>query len=282
MKRAWVSVPMFLGKGHVTVGKIFSTAALVCMFLSLPVAGGAADTQAPGYNWTGAYVGVNAGWARAMSDAGTSSVYSGSGYFAGSSVAAVASTGSQSLDSDAFTGGIQGGYNYQYDRFVLGCELDLNYTGINKAGSGSAAYPCCSGTGFNVDSKVRSYWRLTVRPRIGYAVDNWLLYVTGGLALAEIKADYKFTDTYADMYEASSRAQIKAGWTAGAGVEVGVWKNISVRTEYLYTDFGKVKTGGYFSGAVDPGYVEAGANNPFSHNADLRTHMVRFGINYRF
>jgi len=262
--------------------RIILSAALVCLFLCLPVAGGAAEKQASGYKWTGAYVGVNAGWARGMSEAKTSSVYSDSGYFAESSVAAVASAGGQSLSSENFTGGVQAGYNLQYDKFVFGCELDLNYTGIKDRKSGTAVYPCCSTTSFTIESGIRSNWMMTVRPRIGFALDNWLLYVTGGLAVAEVKADFKFTDTYAGMYEAVGKSAIRAGWTAGAGIEVGLWGNISVKTEYIYTDLGKVKTTGYFSDAVDPGYVAAGAYNPFSHSSDLRTHMVRFGVNYRF
>lgn len=71
----------------------------------------------------------------------------------------------------------------------------------------------------------------TVRGRLGYAWERVLPYVTGGLAVVD-------SDT---------------GWTAGAGVEVAVSDNVSLRGEYLHFDV-----------------------------TDFEGDIVRAGINFRF
>jgi outer membrane immunogenic protein len=244
--------------------------------------GWADDFPATGYKWSGAYVGLNGGWTRGLSDAKTTTVFSPTGYFAQSSVPAIASAGSQSLENDNFTGGIQAGYNWQFGKAVIGGEMDFNYQGIDDSKSCTAGYPCCAPTTFTVESRVQTDWLFTVRPRIGFAMDKWLIYATGGLAVTNIKADFKFTDTFAGMYEAASVSETKAGWTVGGGIEMGIAKHWSIKSEYLYTDFGSISTTGRFSNSSFPGFVTVGANNPFNHSIDLRTHMVRIGINYLF
>lgn len=63
----------------------------------------------------------------------------------------------------------------------------------------------------------RQDWVATVRGRVGYAVNNWLFYGTGGLALTELKQTLLFTPTGAT----NSQSQVLSGWTAGAGRRVG-------------------------------------------------------------
>ena len=58
--------------------------------------------------------------------------------------------------------------------------------------------------------------------------------------------------------------QTHFGWTAGAGVEVGLTPNWSAKAEYLYVRLN------------DRGYVLTGVNNGFQSN------LFRLGVNYRF
>ena len=67
---------------------------------------------------------------------------------------------------------------------------------------GSALYPCCAPTGFTVSSSVSADWLATIRGRIGFlAAPTWLLYATGGAAIAEVKGNFNFTDTFAAATE---------------------------------------------------------------------------------
>jgi outer membrane immunogenic protein len=238
----------------------------------------AAEQQADAYQWSGAYAGINVGWIRGTADAGTGATTSSAGYFAESSVAAISSAGAYRLSDDNVTAGGQVGYNRQYGRFVVGCEADFNYTGIRDAKHVTAAYPAEAWSTFTIASRVRSDWMLTVRPRLGYAFGRWLVYATGGLAVAEVKGEFRFTDTFSSLYETSAKSDLKTGWTVGAGIEAGIYKNLSVKAEYLYTDLGRVSATGI------PGnmYVSAFPASAISHYIDLRSHIVRMGVNYRF
>ena len=192
---------------------------------------------------------------------------------------AIAAVGAQTVNSNGFTGGGQAGYNLQTGNIVWGVEVDFNYFGLTGSTSGSAVYPCCAPTTFTVNSSVKTDWLLTARPRIGYASGNWLFYATGGLAVTNLKGSFTFTDTFAAAAESASFNTTKVGWTAGAGVEVGLGGNWTAKAEYLYVDFGSVSVSS--SNLVAPAGT-AWPMNGFTHNADLKANIVRAGLNYRF
>jgi outer membrane immunogenic protein len=148
-------------------------------------------------------------------------------------------TASATVTPGSVTGGLQAGYNFQTGPWVLGAEADVGYSRPTKS---------------NAVGRVEKDWSGTLRARAGYAFDNVLLYGTGGLAVANFKLD--------DNTAALRRTTTRAGWTLGAGAEVAFTKNISVKGEYLYADFGKARVG-----AVDH---------------DLNDHTVRVGVNYKF
>jgi outer membrane immunogenic protein len=69
-------------------------------------------------------------------------------------------------------------------------------------------------------------WFGTTRIRTGVVVDNLLLYVTGGLAYANIKRDALFfNDDNPGLQETFSSSKIRLGWTAGAGAEWAINHN---------------------------------------------------------
>src|SRR6059058_1498929 len=59
--------------------------------------------------------------------------------------------------------------------------------------------------------------------------DRFLPYFTGGLALGDINATRP-------GFPGGSITN--AGWTVGAGLEVGLVSNVSLKAEYLYVDLG--------------------------------------------
>jgi outer membrane immunogenic protein len=138
-----------------------------------------------------------------------------------------------------FAGGLQGGYNWQMGQFVAGAETDLQASGANDT---FAAW------------KFSNPWFGTLRGRAGYAMNNVLLYATMGLAYGGGKMEmgsYSETNTH-------------VGWTAGAGIEVGLTPNWSAKAEYLYVDLS------------DQRYVL------FGNNVGFESNILRFGVNYRF
>ena len=79
------------------------------------------------------------------------------------------------------------------------------------------------------NNEVKERWLSTFRGRIGYAQDNWLLYATGGGALANVE------NTIASVAVGEiSDKQWHWGWTAGGGVEVKLTQDWTAKVEYLY------------------------------------------------
>jgi outer membrane immunogenic protein len=167
------------------------------------------------FNWTGFYVGGNAGWGWA-SALGT--------------------------DPSGYLIGLQAGYNFQLASGVLaGIETDIAISGID--GSGSA------GT-FSLD------YLGTVRGRLGYGIDRFMLYGTAGLAYG--RGDVELGGL--------SNKQTHVGWTIGAGVEAMVAPNVTARLEYLYADLGR-ETYTTVGGPVRTGFD---------------ANILRMGMNYKF
>jgi outer membrane immunogenic protein len=241
-----------------------------------------AYTKAPAYidpasHWTGFYVGLNAGGAWGHSDATTTTVFSPTGFFATTSPAAIAIVGAQRINNSGFTGGLTAGYNWQASNVVFGLESDFNYFGLRGSSRGTGIYPCCAPTSFTVNSSMSSDWLITLRPRVGITAHNWLFYVTGGLAVANVKDGFTFTDTSVPpATESGSISKTKAGWTVGAGTEYALAKGWSVKAEYLYVDLGReTTTSTNFATAV------AFPTSVFTHSVDLRSNIVRVGLNYK-
>jgi outer membrane immunogenic protein len=176
------------------------------------------------FTWTGAYVGINGGYGWGKSNFS-------------------APFPSGSFDT---SGGLVGGtlgYNWQVNQIVFGVEGDIDASWIKGSG-------ICGG----LSCQTKNTWLGTVRGRLGYAVDRFMPYVTGGLAVGDIN------NTITGLGNAN---ETKAGWTAGAGVEYAFNGPWSVKAEYLYVDLGR---GGAIGGS----------------DAKFQTNIVRAGLNYRF
>jgi outer membrane immunogenic protein len=140
------------------------------------------------------------------------------------------------IEPDGFLGGITAGINYQVDQFLFGAETDIVAASISEEGA----------TDFEMD------WIGTVRGRIGFAFDRFVVFGTGGFAWTNAEFDGVGNDS-----------NFHGGWTVGGGVEAAITGNISAKAEYLYMDF------------TDELYAPGGVIGP-----DL--HTFRLGVNYKF
>src|SRR5262249_53932145 len=122
-------------------------------------------------------------------------------------------------------------------------------------------------------SKLR--WFGTTRIRTGVVVDNLLLYVTGGLAYANIKRNAVFFENDGDTsQETFSSNKTRLGWTAGAGTEWAISQNWSLKSEFLYMQFGKDETT-HTSKILSEG-------TQFRLKNEDSAWVGRVGLNYRF
>lgn len=162
---------------------------------------------------------------------------------------------------------------------VFDIETEFDYMGLKGSSTNSALYPCCAPTGFTINQSVKTDWPFTLRPRIGLAQNNWLFYVTGGLAVTQVKADFLFTDTFATANESASINQTRAGWTVGGGVEYGMMGPWSLKAEYLHVDFGTLSTTSTNLTAFTSPIPFP--TNVYTHSVRLTDDIVRLGLNYK-
>jgi outer membrane immunogenic protein len=240
------------------------------------------------WNWTGFYIGGNAGysWGRGNSDVSYFNTLTG--------VPIVPPAGSilgAGYDMNGAIAGGQIGYNWQSSNWVFGLEADAQWSDEKGRGVFSCAAtliggPCLpgltflpagvTGTSLAVDSHLE--WFGTVRGRVGIlATPRVLFYGTGGLAYGSIKTTGALAGvTPAGIAVASvaSNSDVRLGWTVGAGVEGKITNNWSAKLEYLYMDFDSFRAGTF---TLAPGSL-------ISANVDTRfhDHVLRVGLNYTF
>jgi len=248
----------------------------VCLIVLAVFAGGSASAD----DFKGFYIGANGGGAHNESNAKTSTVFSPTGYFATTSVPAIATAGKQELTRNGFTGGGQAGYNYQRNRLVLGFETDFGGMSLSASKSSTATYPCCAPTAFTINQIVSTNWLFTARGRVGFAHGPVLVYGTGGLAMTNINYKTRFTDTFATAAESATVDSTQTGWIAGGGVEVRISHEWSLKGEFLHADFGSTSTTSTNLTAFTPPI--AFPTNVFTHTTDLTSNIYRTGFNFRF
>lgn len=233
------------------------------------------------YSWTGAYVGVHAGYGLLNTKRNDAAVGSGSGSFSSGSGGGNYS-GSQHTNASGALGGVQLGYNQQYGSLVLGLEADVSATSIKGSTSATgSAFSSSSGSGFGGGSSaLYASSRLngigTLRARLGFAADRALFYVTGGLAYGRIENSMTYAVSTPEWSGAvsSSQSKWKTGWTLGAGMEYALTNNWSLKTEALYYDLGKKSYNASYSDIN--GFLNSAGS---AHNTGL---IARVGVNYRF
>jgi outer membrane immunogenic protein len=196
-------------------------------------------TAVPVFTWTGFYVGANAGYGWHTKDSSSS--------FAGADD-----------DRGGFVGGGQIGFNYQMGPLVTGLEADLQYADLQRRG-----YTASGVTVTGTDDP----WFGTVRGRLGFAADRFLVYGTGGLAYGNVGNQRFYDAVTGATYGADDT---KVGWTLGAGVEYAFTNNLTAKVEGLYVNLGD-KDRTYTAGGVTYGDR---TNGEFG--------VVRAGVNYKF
>jgi outer membrane immunogenic protein len=251
--------------------------------------------MATGYNWTGFYIGGNAGYAWGGEDTTLGIVDDpATCHFCGtpsSDGPTPQGAGSPSFNPKGFTGGGQFGYNWQASNWVYGIEIDYqafdqhqtinNSFALNNLTGGLACLPASNTCAGSFSSSIKTDWLFTARPRLGYAWDRTMVYATGGLALTKIS----FSQSYADNAnfgsppggsESAAGSKTVVGWAVGGGLEQALGNRWSVKAEYLYTQFGGLTA----FGRLTDGF---GDFSNFTNNVgQLSSHTVRAGINYKF
>ena len=260
-------------------------ALLACQVAS--VSGAVAVETAP-YSVTGqppavceADTGLPSGTSAGISpEASTSQSFDWSGWYAGGRLGIATGSSSWSVTRDGAhtpngsfglsnpihfsegTGSFFGGLQFGYDKVLpshvlLGLETDAMLP--NTVSGAQTFSSSLVGRASYRDTVLASG---SVRARLGYVLDPWLLYATGGFAWAY--------DQLTRSQFATSRVEDETlwrpGWTLGAGIGVPIGGQWSAALEYQYSNFG--------TGHVTfPSPAQTFASN-------LTLHAVQLSLNY--
>jgi outer membrane immunogenic protein len=205
-------------------------------------------------SWTGCYVGGQVGY----KSASTNQSWANSGSVALPDGTPLTGT----LRPDGVIGGVTVGCNYQFAaNWVIGAEGDYSWTDLRS----SARLLPPANTLHTFEVRESSF--ATARARLGYAVDHWLFFVSGGAAWARVDISDTNVPTGGTLFQ--SVGQTYTGWTVGGGVEYAVTRNWLIKAEYLYADLGsnRVQLRNALGGDAD---------------VSLKQQIGRFGVNYKF
>jgi opacity protein-like surface antigen len=230
----------------------------------------------PAVDWSGFYLGGSLGAVHGESDPRTGVASSG-GYFTTTDPAQIEEAGAGSLSQFRPTGSLYGGYGMQFGNIVAGLEVSAGTLFIDQSRAVTTEYQSLPGTSFTIEQTVSADWVATFRPRVGWAQDGWLAYVSGGVAVTQLNFDSRFSDNAFSASSDGSTDELKIGWTVGGGGEFALDEDWSLRGEYMFTDFGDIDS----SSVVDETFV---GNVPaaLDHSADFTTHAFSIGVTFRF
>ena len=169
----------------------------------LPVKAPSAPAAAPYYNWSGFYLGGQFGYLWGRTRVEENGVVTDPG-----------------AKTNGAIGGLLAGYYWQTGPYVFGLEADVSWTNAHGTGATSAPPP----NTYDIN------WNSHGRGIFGYALNNWLLYIAGGVAVA----DFAFHEGGLPTV----RGAKYVGGSIGAGTQVLFTPNFVGRLEYLYDDYG--------------------------------------------
>ena len=215
-----------------------------------------ASYPAARYGWTGFYLGAHLGgtWGSSTANGETGATlddswsYSPSGLVVGGTL----------------------GYNWQLGPMIYGIEGDLGNLGL--AGSGGYYVPF----GYDASTSTDAGFYMTLRGRLGFLMNGWMLYATAGYLGADTTVSVlEACDIFCSVPTVSAESSgFRNGWTIGAGFEVALEGAWSVKAEYNHLDFGRNTE------TLNP---QPGCDcNSFQYDVRQTVDLVKVGLNYRF
>lgn len=238
------------------------------------------------YNWTGFYIGANAGGGIADQQWSDPTL----------PPAFPADLGSHK--ATGWLGGFQGGYNWQTGRLVLGVEGTYDFAdwrGDHQNVTVAAITTPIPQFGTLTDRySTRIDGVATLAGRLGIASDSFdrtLFFAKAGAAY--VRESYSQTTTGAIQFGAAppqllsfyglrTGTEDRWGWMAGLGLEHGLTENWSAKIEYDYIDFGTKSVRLSGTGCISdggPSFCTPATSNP---NIRQNAQLLTLGINYRF
>ncbi len=175
--------------------------------------------------------------------------------------------GSKSFDISGALLGAHLGLDVRQDNLVFGVVGDLDTSTFAGSTTGG------SELGYSSTLAVKHDWFTSLRGRVGYAMDNVLLFGTGGWALSGETASgtISYIGSPLANYQVSKTV---SGWVAGGGIDYAVNDRWTIGAEFLHYDFGKVD----MTSALPNGSNNGGV--PIETSSAIN--VIRLDVSYKF
>ena len=201
-----------------------------------------------------------------------------SGFYVGGNVGGISYT-AHTTDRDEFfidgasytsndiniVAGVQIGYDWQCCNRVFGIVADWDWSNADATTHIFSAAP-----GIDLAIRRQLDWFSTIRLRGGLAVNDVLVYITGGAVAGHHKDQLRNIFTGSDFDQTFKKT--RWGWAFGAGTEFAFGRNWSLNAEILFLGFNQRSESAHL------------ATTPITFNFDFNhsAWIGRVGINYRF
>jgi outer membrane immunogenic protein len=244
------------------LASILATSAIAGGYADPPPAATVMPAPAPSVDWSGGYVGLQFGALNGDLDLAGENLNNNN-------------TTSASIGVSGHEVGIFAGYNWAgANNLVYGIEGEYNVSNVD------GTHPGVPGPSFGfirngIDADIDR--TAALRGRLGYAMDQGLLYATAGIAWARVSLDGTPGGGGAGGGAGGgpfNPTETLTGWTIGAGYEHAINANWTLRVDYRYSDLD-----GSFDFLSGGG---GGGPDPHRFDLDLQSHQVRIGAAYRF
>lgn len=228
-------------------------------------------------DWSGAYIGIQSGYTGTKSD--TAVALSGQWSVETQALRDFFSNNMGARQSDGSPNtGVVLGYNVQTGGAVVGVEGEFTYlNGGETIQRGPLAVPSTPALSYSYMNIVEPKHQFALKAKAGVPLGRTLLYVDGGWAWTKARLGVN-VQSNGNYRKAALVDRTMDGFIVGGGIEHRLGSNVSVRLSYQYADQGdETYTTAYQPGSsfTTPAYTE-------TVTQDLRLHLVRVGVNYRF
>ncbi|MGC1715696.1 MAG: outer membrane beta-barrel protein [Xanthobacteraceae bacterium] len=252
-------------------------------------------SSTPNFNWSGFYVGANAGYG--WKDPTVTYTPNDATAFAGTCGGAAGGTciPPTSFNTHGGLGGLEAGYDWEIgQQWLVGLATDFSWTGLKGNGTSNFILGSATPAASNFQASEQMKWFGTARARLGWLpTNNLLLYGTGGLAYGRYNATavlnsqfnanlaggppfFEYNCVPAAGCFSGSNSRTSAGWTLGAGGELVLTSHITLKAEYLYVNLGRI---GVDSVAVATLIVPPAMPSSFTANfSTVSFNIVRAGL----
>lgn len=175
------------------------------------------------------------------------------------------------------------GYDHRQGNMIYGIEADLTVMDYSEtSNAGPVTFTSSTTIDFSTQTTVKTNFAFSIRPKIGYAFDNWMIHAAAGPSLSQFKYNFRYVD---DNGSGQPVDFDETTWALGLSSNVGAAYNLgdgwSLRGDYVFNYYPDIVDDQQSFDRFIP-LAARTATGSFKHEADFQSHTIRFGLIKRF